>query len=122
MEIFPENTPWGQTQHWDELCPGVFMVSTASHGGIMVKHKSANTIFSPAARRCAFNWRGYACFEEDCAAAVAFRELLDNKLYSAPINEYYKPGEFSDIINRSIQNYYPSYWHAHEQRGKGKTR
>ena len=29
----PKTSPWGKIQTCDVLCPGVFMVSTASHGG-----------------------------------------------------------------------------------------
>ena len=32
----PRLSPWGDVQTSDTLCPGVFMVSTASHGGTMV--------------------------------------------------------------------------------------
>ena len=28
----PEKSPWGKVQTCDLLCPGVFLVSTASHG------------------------------------------------------------------------------------------
>ena len=31
----PENSPWGKIQTCDTLCAGVFLVSTASHGGTM---------------------------------------------------------------------------------------
>ncbi len=37
----PELSPWGRVQTCDVLCPGVFMVSTASHGGTMVARELA---------------------------------------------------------------------------------
>ena len=30
----PKNSPWGEVQHSDMLCPGIFMVVTSGHGGI----------------------------------------------------------------------------------------
>ena len=77
----PKNTPWGEVQHCDMLCTGVFMVTTAGHGGTMVS-KDVAAILSPAARKCGFNHRGYICFEEDTQEDVVFRELLDKKLWT----------------------------------------
>ena len=34
----PNKSPWGAVQTCDTLCPGVFLVSTASHGGTMVSN------------------------------------------------------------------------------------
>ena len=33
----PQTSPWGPVQSCDTLCPGVFLVTTASHGGIRDK-------------------------------------------------------------------------------------
>jgi hypothetical protein len=60
----PEKSPWGEVQTCDTLCPGVFLVSTASHGGTMVS-KEVSAMLSPAAQRCGFRQGGYLCFEED---------------------------------------------------------
>ena len=46
----PEKSPWGKVQTCDLLCPGVFLVSTASHGGTMVS-KEVAAFLSPAAKR-----------------------------------------------------------------------
>ena len=73
----PEYSPWGEVQHLEELCSGVFAVATASHGGIMVHRSIARTVLSPAARKHGFLDGNYYCFEEDCDAPVAIRELLD---------------------------------------------
>ena len=43
----PEKSPWGKVQTCDLLCPGVFLVSTASHGGTMVS-KEVAAFLSPA--------------------------------------------------------------------------
>ena len=37
----PEKSPWGKVQTCDVLAPGVFLVSTASHGGTMVSKEVA---------------------------------------------------------------------------------
>ena len=99
----PDESPWGDIQYSHELCPGVYSVSTAGHGGIMAAAVVARNVFSKDALQCAFQHREFLCFEEDCDAPVALRELLDKKLYTAPVNDYFKPGEYSDAIDRSLQ-------------------
>ena len=47
--------------------------------------------FARKPKTCGFMERGYLCFEEDCAAPVALRELMDRGLYQAPVNEYFCP-------------------------------
>lgn len=72
----PEYSPWGEVQNCKILCPGVFSVSTASHGGVMVHGSIAREILSSAARKHCFQEAGFYCFEEDCDALVAIRELM----------------------------------------------
>lgn len=110
----PEYSPWGEVQRQEELCSGVFSVSTASHGGIMVHGSVAKAVLSPSARKHCFRDGSYYCFEEDCDAPVAIRELLDKGLYTAPVNDYFKPGEYERVINRSLQEYHPDYCRARE--------
>ena len=110
----PEYSPGGEVQRQEELCSGVFSVSTASHGGIMVHGSVAKAVLSPAARKHCFRDGSYYCFEEDCDAPVAIRELLDKGLYTAPVNDYFKPGEYERVINRSLQEYHPDYWKDRE--------
>lgn len=111
----PDNSPWGKVQHGEALCAGVFEVSTASHGGIMMLRSVATKVLSIAARRCGVWTNGYLCFEEDCAACVALRELMDRGLFTAPVNERWKPGEYEESINKSIQYWHKSYWQAREK-------
>lgn len=113
----PLFSPWGEIQHCKVLYPHVFSVDTASHGGIMVNARVTKAIFSREALKCAFQEGGFYCFEEDCAAPVALRELLDRGLFTAPVNNYWKPGEYEKCINDSVQRYYPDYWQA-RQNGK----
>lgn len=85
----PPYSPWGEIQHCEELCPGVYQVSTASHGGVMAKLSVASKLFSMAVRQYSFVEGGYLCFEEDCEAPVAIRELMDKGLYQAlPVDDH----------------------------------
>ena len=110
----PEMSPWGEIDHCVQLCPGVYEVSTPSHGGVMAQLGAASRIFSAAARRYGF--------EEDCDAAVPIRELLDRGKVTPPVNRYYGPGEYEKAIDRSIQRYQPEYWQARQKRLEQKAR
>lgn len=112
----PPYSPWGEIQHCEELCPGVYQVSTTSHGGVMAKLSVASKLFSMAVRQYSFVEGGYLCFEEDCEAPVAIRELMDKGLCKAPVNQYYGPGEYEAAIDRSIQRYQPEYWAYRERK------
>lgn len=95
MSYEPAYSPWGLIQTRKTLCPGFFDVSTASHGGIMVAREFVTGNLSPAAQRYGFWEGGYLCFEEDSDAQIVLRELMDRGLYTAPVNEYFGPGEYS---------------------------
>ena len=108
----PEKSPWGEVQTCDTLCPGVFLVSTASHGGTMISKEVAD-LLSPAARKCGFKQGGYICFEEDSQENVALRELLDKKLWAVP-DRIKDKAAFEENINNSIREYNPDYWRARQ--------
>lgn len=116
----PKISPWGEVQTCDILCSGVFMVSTASHGGIMVA-KDMAAMLSPAARKCGFQQGGFFCFEEDSQEAVVFRELLDKKLWSIPERVRDKAA-FEENINKSLCEYNPDYWLARQKGLEKATR
>ena len=82
----------------------------------------ADKVFRKEAKECGFAEGVYLCFEEDCDGPVALRELMDKKLYQAPVNQYFGPGEYEKVIDRSLQNYQPEYWKAREKdlKEKGK--
>lgn len=115
----PKTSPWGKVQTCDVLCPGVFLVSTASHGGTMVSREVA-AFLSLAAQKCGFRQGGYLCFEEDTQEEVVFRELLDKKLWAIP-DRIRDKAAFEENINQSLRRYNPAYWRARE-RGRDAAR
>lgn len=108
----PKKSPWGEVQTCDILCPGVFLVTTASHGGTLVS-REVSAMLSPAARKCGFRQGGYLCFEEDCQESVVLRELLDKKLWAVP-DRIKNKAAFEENINKSIREYNPDYWRVRQ--------
>ena len=80
----------------------------------MVRRELAEKVFRKEAMGCGFVEGGYLCFEEDCDAQIVLRELMDRGLYTAPVNEYFGPGEYSKCIDDTIRVCHPDYWRAHE--------
>lgn len=116
----PKKSPWGEVQTCDMLCPGVYQVSTAGHGGTMVAMEMAAAL-SPAARRCGFQRGGFLCFEQDSQEDVVLRELLDKKLWCIP-DRVRDKAAFEESINQSIRTYNPEYWRARQHgRESAKT-
>ena len=62
----PDFSPWGAIQHSEELYTGVHMVSTASHGGIMILREIAGKLLTPQVQKYGSWHCNYLCFEEDC--------------------------------------------------------
>lgn len=113
----PKYSPWGEVQECDTLCPGVFMVSTASHGGTMIA-QDMTAILSTAASKCGMKHNGFLCFEQDSAENVVFRELLDKKLWAVP-DRIKDKAAFEERINEALREYHPDYWRA-RQAGREK--
>ena len=108
----PKTSPWGEVQTCDVLCPGVFLVSTASHGGTMVIMDMIAAL-SPAAKKCGVEDGCFLCFEEDCQENVVLRELLDKKLWTIP-ERIKDKAAFEENINKSLREYNPDYWRARQ--------
>lgn len=119
----PENSIWGEVQGYFRINNGIFDVSTASHGGIMLKSDIARLVLSSEAQAVAQKEAGCYYFEEDCDYAVALRELLDKDLfddidfffsrqYSKKTDEFFT--EYSDRINKSVERYNSKYWDKRE--------
>ena len=101
MGYEPSFSPWGVVQTCKTICPGVFEVTTPSHGGIMAKKQAASQIFSKSAQKIGFWERGCLCFEEDCDACVALRELMDRGEL-----EYVQNGNRRLIADAAIWDWY----------------
>lgn len=112
----PNQSPWGEIQYCTTLCPGVYMVETAGHGGTMVGPEAIPRL-STAAKKCGFRQGGFLCFEADSQEAVILRELLDLRLWSVPDRISDKAG-FMKWLDQSIQEYNPAYWGSRERRLK----
>jgi len=114
----PKTSLWGDVQTCDTLCPGVFLVSTPSHGGTMVA-RDMEAFLSPAAKKCGERKGGFLYFEEDCQEAVVMRELLDKGLWSIP-DRIKDKAAFEENINKSLREYNPDYWQSREH-GRAKA-
>lgn len=109
----PEISPWGEIQHCEQICRGVYQVSTASRGGVMLKTRLAQNLLSPEARKCGFREGGYTCFEEDCQAAVVLLELLDKGVHKTP--KWFEPERYREVLEDSVKSWYPQYWRFRER-------
>lgn len=111
----PKETPWGEVNSCHELGKGIFRVSTPSHGGIMIRSSLADKILSPEARKVGFKEKGFHCYEEDCDACVAERELFDKGIMQIP--DYYNKGaeSYNENINEELQMWHTDYWNKREQ-------
>ena len=114
--VEPMYSPWGTVDHCKMLCYGAFEVQTARHGGVMIMRELVDEYLSKEAQAVGFMEGRYLCFEEDCDAAVAIRELLDKGLMKAPVNQYYKEGEYSAIIDDVVAAWNKEYLQAVEAR------
>ena len=112
----PSDSPWGLVVRCDTLCPGVYSVSTAGHGGIMVQTDAARRLLSPEAQAVGFQAGRYLNFEEDCDAPVVLRELMDSGIIAPRTDNYFRPGEYEACIDRSLQHWNPAYWQARQER------
>ncbi len=114
MPMNPGFSPWGEIDWSETLIPGIEMVATPSHGGIMVSREAA-VMLTPAARKCGSWQGGYLCFEEDADENIVFRELLDQNLWQIP-ERIKDRAAFVASIDQNIQTYHPEYWKAREKR------
>ena len=114
--VEPMYSPWGTVDHCKMLCYGAFEVQTARHGGVMILRELADEYLSKEAQAVGFIEGRYLCFEEDCDSPVAIRELLDKGLVKAPVNQYYKEGEYSATIDDVIAAWHTDYLQAVEAR------
>ena len=61
----PSLSPWDEVQHCETIEEGIYIVSTAGHGGIMIAEELAPYVLSPEALSEGMREGGYYCYEED---------------------------------------------------------
>lgn len=105
----PTLSPWGHIENAYTLCDGAYEVITASHGGIMIVDSMKDKYLAKYAQDLAFKWGKYLCYEEDCQAAVPYRELLDRKLIKCAPEFCGTPEAFEKHIDKSIHRWNPEY-------------
>ncbi len=139
----PTNSMWDEVQSCNTIANGIYEVSTAGHGGIMIDADLAPHILSPEALKSGVIDGGYYCYEEDCDACIPLRELWDKGILTEA-SEYFthfyvnsnrpeakngsvhfndateeeKTAHFkwwNNTINGSLENWNEKYWQAHEQ-------
>lgn len=131
----PRYSAWGSVQTQRQIIKGVYEVSTAGHGGIIIDRKIARYLLSPEALKIGFIENGYYCFEEDCDAAVALRELFDKGILNSDhhyFNNYseYRNGtekeklafieKWNGWINNSLAQWNKEYWDKYTNEQKAE--
>ena len=79
-----DHSPWGKVQMSDQFADGVYEVSTARHGGIMIRETDAKKLLSPETLAAGGTEYGWCYYEEDEATSVVIRELLDRGIPAVP--------------------------------------
>lgn len=95
---------WGKVQTQTKVMVGVYHVTTASHGGLMIADKRAANLLSPAAYKRGILWKCYRCYEEDCLWAIVANERPEwFELFGMPRRE------LVNIVLATLKHYYPDY-------------
>ena len=68
-------TPWGRVQETQTIAPGVFFLSTASHGGIFLSPEINSTV-PDSIKDMTFCGQGFQGFYEEDEDAELVRQLL----------------------------------------------
>lgn len=78
----PSMSPWDEVQQCETISEGIYSVSTAGHGGIMIAEELAPYVLSPEALSEGMREGGYYCYEEDALQCIPIRELYDKGVLS----------------------------------------
>ena len=73
----PTSSPWGPVQSATDVAPGIWFVSTESHGGYLLSNERRFAM--PVHLKEVFTFAGGNWFEEDCdwaIVALAFPDLF----------------------------------------------
>ncbi|MEY9247594.1 DUF7007 domain-containing protein [Bradyrhizobium elkanii] len=95
----PTSSPWGAIQDKRELAPGIWSVSTASHGGIKLSRERNAAV--PKYMRAEAGW-----YEEDCRWSIA--AVIHPIAFQRTIKIEGRPdrGEY-DIAVETFRNWHP---------------
>ncbi len=79
-----EHSPWGEVQASRELAAGVYKISTAGHGGILIREQDAPGLLSSETLARGGKDFGWCYFEEDGLAPIVVRELEEKGVITRP--------------------------------------
>lgn len=139
----PRESLWDTVQNCTVIAPGIYSVSTAGHGGIMIDGALAPHILSSEALAEGVKENGCYCYEEDAAESIPLRELYDKGILDksniyftkrniqsdrADARNGYIPfkeltetekdeylTKWNGWINESLAHGYPEYWAAYQR-------
>ena len=119
-----DHSPWGKVQMSDQFADGVYEVSTARHGGIMIRETDARILLSPGTLAAGGSEHGWRYYEEDEAAPIVIRELLEKGIPASPPYvrcEYSETRHFKADQIYSINEFDRLMKQADDEHTKGKA-
>ena len=135
----PSMSPWDEVQHCETIEEGIYIVSTAGHGGIMIAEELAPYVLSPEALSEGMREGRYYCYEEDALQCIPLRELYDKGIlndkhsyfkayhvkteengripFSSATDEEKKRfiAEWNKTINESLATWNKEYWQKYQK-------
>jgi hypothetical protein len=100
---------WGKVEHAVKLQQGMYLVSTSTHGGIMISIGQADKILSEAAIKRGERFGGYLCYEEDCLWAIIAYEFPE-LVYSHSDHPVKSEEHYQQWKNKVFESL--SHWNA----------
>lgn len=135
----PSMSPWDEVQQCETIAEGIYSVSTAGHGGIMIAEELAPYVLSPEALSEGMREGGYYCYEEDALQCIPLRELYDKGILNDE-HSYFKAyhvkteengripfssataeekkrfiAEWNDSVNESLATWNKEYWKKYQE-------
>ena len=105
-ETCPRNTPWGRADHVEQLCEGIWIVGTPSHGGVYVAPELWETM-PPDMRETNYSEGGW--FEEDSDLVLPlwhFNERILEAGMSKWACEILRSGKLDESLRNSFPRVY----------------
>ncbi len=96
-------TPWGEAQTKRALAPGVYLVTTAGHGGILIGKSRAKELLSEQAIKIGMAWGSFLAYEEDCDVSAVFYEHPE---YAS----WMDVKTSKKLAEDSLKRWYPAYF------------